>query len=34
MPSIVLVNKNGDLKQSDIKEFTLESICKNPDQRT
>ena len=28
MPSIVLVNKNGDLKQSDIKEFTLESICK------
>ena len=28
MPSIILVNKNGDLKQSELNEMTLESICK------
>lgn len=28
MPSVILVNKNGSLKQTEIKELNLDNICK------
>ena len=28
MPSVILVNKSGDLKETEIKEMSIENICK------